>query len=52
MSQSADKAPILIYNLKDKLSKVLECNGTFTKYAKFKKIDGVAAKYGASKTNA
>ena len=52
MSQSADKAPILIYNLKDKVSTVLECNGTFTKYARFKKIDGAPAKYGASETNA
>lgn len=52
MSQSADKAPILIYNLKDKLSNILECIGAFTKYSKFRKIDGVPGTYGASKTNA
>ena len=49
---SVDKAPILICNLKEKVSMVLECNAVFTKAANFKKLNGAPAKHGASKTNA
>jgi len=52
MSQSADKAPIPIDNLKEKMEKLLEFKGLYERYAKFGKVDGVPAKYGASKTNA
>ncbi len=48
-SQSADKAPILIYNLKDKLTQVGERCGEFKTWPKFKKVEGKAATYGASK---
>ena len=46
-SQSADKAPTLIYNLKEHLTKVSECSCAFQKWPKFKKIGGKPATYGA-----
>ena len=48
-SQSADKAPILIYNLKEKLTQVGDRVGEFKAWSRFKKIEGKLVTYGASK---
>ena len=48
-SQSADKAPILIYNLKDKLGEIGNNTAEFRRWVMFKKIEGKPGTYGASK---
>ena len=48
-SQSADKAPILIYNLKEQLGEVGNHMAEFRRWVTFKKIEGKPGTYGASK---